>query len=71
MPGMSERFELFINRHEVANAYTELNDPAVQRERFADQAKVRFNHSNHAKLNLACSRLACFCCAPLYIQPSG
>ncbi|XP_071730263.1 lysine--tRNA ligase, cytoplasmic-like [Rutidosis leptorrhynchoides] len=40
-PGLTERFELFINKHEVANAYTELNDPVVQRQRFADQLKDR------------------------------
>lgn len=39
-PGMSERFELFVSKREVCNAYTELNDPLVQRERFAEQAKV-------------------------------
>jgi lysyl-tRNA synthetase class 2 len=39
-PGMVERFELLINGKEIANAYTELNDPIEQRERFEDQAKL-------------------------------
>ena len=40
LPGMTERFELFVNRQELCNAYTELNDPITQRERFAEQAKA-------------------------------
>lgn len=35
------RFELFVMKKEVCNAYTELNDPATQRERFEQQAKDR------------------------------
>jgi lysyl-tRNA synthetase class 2 len=38
---MTERFELFINKREVCNAYTELNDPVRQRELFGDQAKSK------------------------------
>ncbi|XP_006608539.1 lysine--tRNA ligase isoform X1 [Apis dorsata] len=37
--GLTERFELFIMKKEVCNAYTELNDPIIQRERFEEQAK--------------------------------
>jgi lysyl-tRNA synthetase class 2 len=36
-----DRFELFVARHEIANAYTELNDPIEQRERFREQALLR------------------------------
>lgn len=38
--GLVERFELMINGKEVANAYTELNDPIDQLERFMDQVKL-------------------------------
>ncbi len=38
--GLVERFELMVNGKEVANAYTELNDPIDQRERFEDQVKL-------------------------------
>jgi len=37
--GLTERFELFVCRKEVCNAYTELNDPAVQRDMFKNQSK--------------------------------
>ncbi|KAL5703758.1 lysine--tRNA ligase [Ranunculus cassubicifolius] len=47
-PGLTERFELFINKHEVCNAYTELNDPVVQRERFAEQLKDRQSGDDEA-----------------------
>ena len=40
-PNIAERFELFINGMEVANGFSELNDPQEQFERFVDQMKER------------------------------
>jgi len=47
-PGLTERFELFIMKKEVCNAYTELNDPAVQRNRFEQQAKDKASGDDEA-----------------------
>lgn len=43
LPGLTERFELFVNTREVCNAYTELNNPTVQEERFRQQQKDKDN----------------------------
>ncbi|RHN64718.1 putative lysine--tRNA ligase [Medicago truncatula] len=47
-PGLTERFELFVNKHELCNGYTELNDPVVQRQRFAEQLKDRQSGDDEA-----------------------
>ena len=49
-PGMTERFELFVNTRELCNAYTELNDPIVQRQLFAGQAAAKAMGDDEAQL---------------------
>lgn len=49
-PGLTERFELFVMKKEICNAYTELNDPEVQRQRFEQQAKDKAAGDEEAQL---------------------
>eukprot|EP01135_Chromosphaera_perkinsii_P002084 Nk52_evm18s217 gene=Nk52_evmTU18s217 len=49
-PGLTERFECFVATKEICNAYTELNDPVVQRERFNQQAKDKDAGDDEAQM---------------------
>ncbi|CCH44291.1 lysyl-tRNA synthetase, class II [Wickerhamomyces ciferrii] len=50
MPGLCERFEVFVATKEICNAYTELNDPFDQRERFEEQARQKDQGDDEAQL---------------------
>ena len=49
-PGLTERFELMVNGKELANAYSELNDPIDQEERFIDQMKLADKGADEAMI---------------------
>ncbi len=50
-PDLTERFEFFINGHEMGNAFSELNDPIDQRMRFEEQVRVRLAEGIHAEVD--------------------
>ena len=50
IPGLCERFEAFVCKKEIVNAYTELNDPFDQRLRFEEQARQREQGDDEAQL---------------------
>ena len=49
-PGLTERFELMVNGKELANAYSELNDPIDQEERFIEQMKLSDHGDDEAMI---------------------
>lgn len=50
IPGLTERFEVFVMKKEICNAYTELNDPMEQRSRFEQQAADKAAGDDEAQL---------------------
>ena len=48
-PSLTERFEVFVNYHEIANAYTELNNPFVQRRLFQEQMERKDEGDDEAQ----------------------
>lgn len=50
IPGLCERFEVFVATKEICNAYTELNDPFDQRARFEEQARQKAQGDDEAQM---------------------
>lgn len=50
LPGLCERFEVFVATKEICNAYTELNDPFDQRARFEEQARQKDQGDDEAQM---------------------
>jgi lysyl-tRNA synthetase class 2 len=50
IPGLCERFEVFVATKEICNAYTELNDPFDQRQRFEEQARQKAQGDDEAQM---------------------
>lgn len=49
-PGLTERFELFVLNRELCNAYTELNNPIIQRQEFAKQLQAKEQGDDEAQM---------------------
>jgi lysyl-tRNA synthetase class 2 len=62
VPGLTERFELFVAKREVCNAYTELNNPMVQRQRFQEQAKQSSQGDDEAQVGIVGVLQSCSMC---------
>ncbi len=73
-PGLTERFELFVCKREVCNAYTELNSPIIQRQRFIEQAKQAADGDDEAQVCFLSLHLFLPACLPaclLYVVCTG